>query len=434
VALRSLNRMENMNTLVMTTVNPFNKLEHQKLCFMTWKKLGYTIKTFNSSREIDMLLNAGFDKNDIIEIEVSETSKELFNKEIPRILPIITRAINLNYEAYLLTNADIYPAHRKVISTYLASLNSSIALARNECVYLASNKYTDSSPYRGGLDTFFFTRIGLTNIFNELLKEDVSERMTFGIPGWDYYLGHLILENGGSIMDGEVVLHQSHQTTYGKIDEFQFYANVMAKRGQFLQTEINAVAAEFARKIHNECESNQYHSTLLKRMFYETQSIKDIELYDADVDIILKEIEKAVQNNGIEINVTKALRGFIKSQLEGVSWVAAEAFIKNEMRGIPIIQSSFILLSIQLIVKKLTNKLKVTYQYPDGNMHGVALRQILNNAQGIERMRNMIGLFSSELVEHNIFNKDLYKYFVLSADSQKKLSSCASILTICSKG
>ena len=49
-------------------------------------------------------------------------------------------------------------------------------------------------------------------------------------------------------------------------------------------------------------------------------------------------------------------------------------------------------------------------------------------------MYYLLGLFCSELAEHNVFNNDLYKYFVLSADSQRKLSSCALILTICNKG
>jgi hypothetical protein len=68
------------------------------------------------------------------------------------------------------------------------------------------------------------------------------------------------------------------------------------------------------------------------------------------------------------------------------------------------------------------------------NMHGAALRQIIQNTHGMERMHYLLGLFCSELAEHNIFNKYLYKYVVLSADSQRKLSSCASILTICNKG
>jgi hypothetical protein len=401
---------------------------------MSWKKLGYTIKKFNSSYEKSILLNEGFNEDDIVEIHSNETAKGLFDKGIPRILPLLNRAMNLDYHAYVLTNADIFPTHRKPLSTFLTSLSHSIALTRNECVYLANNKYTDSSPYRGGLDTFFFTREGLTNIFQKLLEEEVSERMTFGIPGWDYYLGNLILESGGLIMDGEVVLHQSHQTTYGKIDEFQFYADIMIKSGQFMQTEINAIASEFASKIEHECENNRKYSTLLKRMFYSAPVVENTEIYSADVTIVIKEIEKITQLHELDFSVTKALRGFIKSQLEGISWVASEAFRKNEMRGIPIIQSSFLLLSIQLIIKKITNQLNISYQYPAGNMHGIALKQIIDNTQGTERMHYLIGLFSSELAEHNIFNKQLYKYFVLSGNSQRKLSSCALISTICNKG
>lgn len=427
-------RMDNMHTLVMTSVNPFNKLDYQKLCFNSWKELGYNIKTFNSSTEKAMLLNAGFEENDIVQIEVNETAKGLFNKEIPRLLPVLNRAVNLHYDAYLLTNADIFPAHRKIISPLLATLSDCIALTRNECVYLGNNKYTDNAPYRGGLDTFFFTYSGLHKIFNTLIKEEVSERMTFGIPGWDYYLGHVILQNDGLIMDGEVLLHQSHQTTYGKIDEFQFYADIMLKSGEYLQNEVNAIASEFAQKIDSECEVNQKKSTLLKRMYYASPSMKTDELYTNEISGVCLELDKTLNSNQLKYKVTKELRGFIKSQLEGVSWVAAEAFRKNEMRGMPIIESSFILLSIQLIIKKITNQFNVTSIYPEGNMHSVALKQIIQNTQGMERLHYLIGLFSSELAEHNIFNKQIFKYFILASDSNRKLASCKTISSICIQG
>lgn len=423
-----------MKGLVITSVNPYAKLESQTRCFNAWKALGYDIISFNSESERNILLANGFEAEDLCLIQLSETAVGLFGKQIPRILPVINRACGLSYDNYILTNSDIFPAHRKPISSFLASLKDCIALTRNECVYLPNNKYTDNSPYRGGLDIFFFTRLGLVNIFNKLINEDVSERMTFGIPGWDYFLGYMIMQSGGLIMDGEVLLHESHQTSYGKIDEFQFFADVMVKSGKFKTSEVNEIAAEFASNISLQCEANERNSTLLKRLYYHAPALSKNALYDGDVVTILNEVETITLQFNIDIKITETLRGFVKSQLNGISWVAAEAYRKNEMQGMPIIQASFILLLIQLTVKKRLNNLHVSSVYPMGNMHGVALRQIIQNTHGMERMHYLLGLFCSELAEHNIFNKDLYKYFVLSADSQRKLSSCASILTICNKG
>lgn len=422
-----------MKCLVITSVNPYAKTETQKTCFNAWKALGYDIISFNSAKERNILLDQGFDAESLCLIELSETAADLFGKQIPRILPLLNRACNLSYDYYILTNSDIFPAHRKPISSFLGSLNHAIALTRNECVYLPNNKYTDNSPYRGGLDIFFFTRFGLTNIFNSLINEDVAERMTFGIPGWDYFLGHMITQSGGLIMDGKVFLHESHQTSYGKIDEFQFFADVMVKIGIYKAREANELAAEFTSNISLQCEANERNSTLLKRLYYCAPALIKNSLYDGDVVTILNEVEKIAFQSDIDIKITETLRGFVKSQLNGISWVAAEAFRKNEMQGIPIIQASFTLLLIQLIVKKRLNKLDVSYVYPLVNMHGVALRQIIKNTHGMERMHYLLGLFCAELVEHNIFNKELYKYFVWSADSQRKLASCASILTFCMK-
>jgi hypothetical protein len=423
-----------MKSLVITSVNPYAKIESQRVCFNAWKALGYEIVSFNSESERKILLDHGFEAENLCLIELSETAVGLFGKQIPRILPLLNRACGLLYDSYILTNSDIFPAHRKPISSFLASLNNCIALTRNECVYLPNNKYTDKSPYRGGLDTFCFSRQGLINIFNKLINEDVSERMTFGIPGWDYFLGHIIIHSGGLIMDGEVLLHESHQTSYGKIDEFQFYVDVMVKSGKYNATGVNEVASEFARNISFHCEANERKSVLLKRLYYSAPILSKSELYDGDVLTVLNEVEKVALRFDLDIKITETLRGFVKSQLKGTSWAAAEAYRRNEMQGLPIIQASLNLLLTQLIIKKILNKLHVSYLYPEGNMHGVALRQIIQNTHGMERMHYLIGLFCSELAEHNVFNKELYKYFVLSADSQRKLSSCASILTTCEKG
>ena len=423
-----------MKSLVITSVNPYTKIESQTRCFNAWKALGYDIVSFNPKNERTILLKHGFEVEELCLIELSETAVGLFGKQIPRILPVLNRACGLPYDNYILTNSDIFPAHRKPISSFLASLNDCIALTRNECVYLPNNTYTDNSPYRGGLDIFFFTHLGLVNIFNKLINEDVAERMTFGIPGWDYFLGHLIIQSGGLVMDGEVLLHESHQTSYGKIDEFQFYADVMVKSGKYKAGEVNEIAAAFASNIFSQCEANERNSTLLKRLYYRAPVLNKSELYDDDVAAVLKEVENVALNFNIDIKITASLRGFVKSQLNGISWVAAEAYRKNEMQGMPIIQASFMLLLIQLIIKKRLNKLHVSSVYPMGNMHGVALRQIIQNTHGMKRMHYLLGLFCSELAEHNVFNNDLYKYFVLSADSQRKLSSCALILTICNKG
>jgi hypothetical protein len=423
-----------MKCLVITSVNPYAKIESQRVCFNAWKALGYDIVSFNSESERNILLDHGFEAENLCLIELSETAAGFLGKQIPRILPLLNRACGLSYDSYILTNSDIFPAHRKPISSFLVSLNNCIALTRNECVYLPNNKYTDKSPYRGGLDTFCFSRQGLTNIFNKLKSESVSERMTFGIPGWDYFLGHMIIQSGGLIMDGEVLLHESHQTSYGKIDEFQFYADVMVKSGKYKAEGVNEIAAEFAGNILFHCEVNERYSTLLKRLNYRAPVFNKCKKYDDDLAAVLKEVVNVALNLNIDIKITASLKGFVKSQSKAISWAAAEAYRKNEMQGVPIIQASFILLLIQLIIKKLSNKFHVSYVYQSGNMHGVALRQIIQNTHGMERMHYLLGLFCSELAEHNIFNKELYKYFVLSADSQRKLSSCASILTICSKG
>ena len=64
-----------------------------------------------------------------------------------------------------------------------------------------------------------------TNAWKLLEKDEIAERMAFGVPGWDYYLAATLSrrEVGGAIMDGPFFWHQSHKTTYGNVDQFASY-------------------------------------------------------------------------------------------------------------------------------------------------------------------------------------------------------------------
>ena len=77
-----------MKSLVITSVNPYAKIESQIKCFNAWKALGYDIISFNSESERNILLANGFEAAELCLIELSETAVGLFGKPIPRILPV----------------------------------------------------------------------------------------------------------------------------------------------------------------------------------------------------------------------------------------------------------------------------------------------------------------------------------------------------------
>ncbi|WP_406827624.1 hypothetical protein [Microbulbifer sp. ARAS458-1] len=418
-----------MSSLVVTSINPHAKIERQRLCFDRWKLLGYEILTFNSEGEASLLLDSGFAQENVVIIDEEETASPLFDKRIPRIMPVLRRAIDLNFSNYFLVNSDIYASHRKPVSSLLSSFGESVALTRNECVNLAYHKYSDSSPYRGGLDVFYFTKSGLRETFDKLSSSPVSERMTFGVPGWDYFLGHTILMRGGLIMDGEVFLHQSHQTSYGAIDEFKYYSEQMLSSGLYREKEVASLAGEFAQKITTECERNFISSRLLKRMYYQGSLVTDLNVADDRLTSVIHSLTEILGSHGVSFSPTDAFRGFLCGQLQGVNWAAASAFRENEMRTLPVIQGGFILLLSLVLINRELGRLRISTRYPDGSLHGVELQQIMTNTAGTDRLRHLLDLFASELIEHSIFNKELFKYFVLSSLSARTFNTCSALLS-----
>ncbi|MDD2464768.1 MAG: hypothetical protein PHI97_12300 [Desulfobulbus sp.] len=424
-----------MKSLVLTSVNPFSRLDYQKLCFDAWNATGYSVRTVNCADEAKKLINAGFNSQDIDIIPDSETSLGLYGKAIPRIVPVINRAKDYNYDTTFLTNSDIYPIHQRPLSRFLSSIGDAIALTRNECVRIDDNQFIDSFPYRGGLDIFFFTRQGIEATYDLLKTRPTAERMTYGIPGWDFYLGYLLISQlNAKIIDGEVFLHQRHKTSYNQIDEFfELYAKEMKTTGFLHSNDSNTLAAEFADLISRHCENNTFISKILRTAFYvplPTQVSPQAETVYARIkaEIALKKID-------LRPNPKRFIK-FIDSQIEDCNWSSVEYYQKSYMKMYPADTLYLLMLVTQLMIKQQLGCFHIATNYPENNAHGLALRQIINNTRDHEeeRLTYIIRLFSSELIDYGIINPILFKYIVWSANNDYVLGLCNIVYELCMKG
>ncbi|MDH5573046.1 MAG: hypothetical protein OEY89_14895 [Gammaproteobacteria bacterium] len=426
-----------MKSLVVTSINPREKLDYQKSCFYKWQDLGYVVKTFNCGEERRSLLEQGFGAEDVIELSEDETAAELFGRPVPRILPVLNRADKCKFESIILVNSDIFPAHNKPITNYLSSLAETIALTRNECIEVDAIRYADSYAYRGGLDIFFFTANGLKMVLGNIVGQPVADRMSFGVPGWDFYLGHQVAYvHKGFIMDGEVLFHKVHKTTYSDINEFSFYAREMYASGMYKSESAIELANEFSAYIRSQCVENSRFSRFLKAMFYvKPEGGIENEQELQSILLIKREFQRVLEKFKININYDDGLiRVFIRSQLERVHWSSAELHKENKFNQSSPITAYLSLLMLQLIIKEHTGKLNIMHEYPEGNVHGVALKQILNNTTGEKRLYYIIRLFSSELVNYSIFNDNLFKFISLNAETTESLNLCSAIFSLCNKG
>jgi hypothetical protein len=420
-----------MNSLVITSLNPKSRFRYQFSCFNRWKELGYKTLTFNSQDEVDLLKRKGVIPEDIFCIDTCETGLELFSKSIPRIYPVLQKALALNYESYFLVNSDIYPAHRKIVSTFLNKISDTIALTRNECFSLFSSNFHVNTPYRGGLDVFYFSKVGLSSTLNILKEVDVSRRLMFGMPGWDFYLGHVLLENGGKVMDGSVFLHKSHRPSYNSIDEFKHYAIEIFKNKKCI-SEFGALeASDFSKLIESNCIQNSFFSKKLQSIYYakpDTTANK----FPSDIpDRILLKVNALIERVGLEIYRPNNLISFINSQVcDGISWSAAETFWKEGLTNLSLIQAGVLILNIQLIAKKELQNLNISNRYGSESAHGVVVEGIASRSCDETRCMELFNLFSLELVDHSTFNQNLFKYIVYSFESTQSLMLCKNLISI----
>jgi hypothetical protein len=417
-----------MKTLVVTSINPYAKIEYQKICFQKWKLAGVEVKTFNTKKESELLLRLAVEEKDIFNINVDESGLYLFNKQMPRILPLLNRMASTDFDSYILVNSDIYPAVNNNPAKLLANYGDLICLTRNECVAVSSHQYIDSTPYRGGIDAFFFTRNGIQLVIDSLTKKIVSERMTLGIPGWDYFLAHYALElNQDAILDSEVFLHQSHKTTYGEIDEFSCYANEMIDSGQYVSKNAIELASEFARKIDIIANKNREKSNLIKKILYsQSRSDTDAEATH-DEQVLIARIHKRLEDVGYSIRSSKKFLSFLRSQYDGISWSVAVSYVESEFWCEKKKNRLLIAILIMLLLREYFGLIGYVKNYPKGNLHGLALNQILSNTKGAVQYEYILGLFGSELIDYSIFNPYLFNFIVLSSLSKRDLLLCAEM-------
>ncbi|UOM34193.1 hypothetical protein [Acuticoccus sp. I52.16.1] len=256
--------------IVVTSLNPFAKFARQRRCWDAWAGLGLTVRTANVAAEAERLIAAGIARETILEVAEADSGRALFGKPTPRIAPLLAHLADaLPERDILLTNSDIFPATRSadVTDIYLSQAPLA-ALVREETATYEASAFAARAPYRGGLDTFLIGAARLPAVNAALAQTPGAERMCFGIPGWDYLVGALMLSLGGIIMDAGVLLHESHETTYANVDEFLAYVPAMQALGAAKGPSAAEAAFQFFQRIDHECRMTGAASRLARLKYY----------------------------------------------------------------------------------------------------------------------------------------------------------------------
>lgn len=425
-----------MNTLVITSINPYANVELQLHCFKRWKELGYDIFSYNCKVENLALRSTREEYSDCYRVINDEaTGIELFSRPVPRILPLLKQTLISRYEHIILVNSDIYPAHRKPISKFLAESFRTVAFTRVECPGYTVCSAAQQQFYRGGLDTFWFTRSGLQQLLGLISNHPEAERMAFGIPGWDYFLGHYIANSENcAIIDGSLFIHRSHATSYGEISEFSAYAGILASSGSYLASEPTALAHEFQTQIRRQCEDNTGYSKLLKLVFYQQPKVLEENRNQAFISGVLDQVDMLLGGVSVNHALNSVERDmFVGNIAQGNGWPGSGVLASLSGRS----RNSQKLLQLLLMALQVQLALKpnfLTTSYPPGNLHHVALDQILKSGDTSNQDENIFHLFAAEMINHGIVNTNLLKFFYSAFTYSDDRLILDLLIRICKKG
>lgn len=407
-----------MRPVVVTTINPFSKIKQQLRCFQAWKNLGFDVRTINFQDEIPALLAAGISGDVILSASPNETGLPIFNKPVPRIRALLKRLeVIFPDQPVLLTNADIYPAIRSAeYVDQLLSKSPALALTRQEEPIVENFNLADNAPYRGGLDCFLMSPQALiqTNAF--LSRWPVAERMCFGIPGWDYLLGAVLIQDeiGGMILDSGVLLHEQHKTTYSGVEEFAHYLPAMRELGVITSHDTTAAVGEFAAKIHEDCIENIAISTALKALFFCHVRPEQPSSSEAmRVAGVLCDLAPWARWNYNFANLAVLAERQLQSsqpQLEtSVNFFTTGTNLQQQF-------SEFLMAILFHMETAHDQDIVYSTSYPASSLHSRAIEYIQSKTedQPLLQRFEIVKIFAEELITYRIFNQQILEFLMLS--------------------
>lgn len=414
--------------LIVTSVNPSTRLKHQMACYKKWKRLGYNYLTFNCLEEASKLIEEGLDEEDIFIINDEFTAKKIHGFNAPKIKPIIDILIHKIKPDYLiLTNSDIFPNVDKPMSL-LPNVLTCACFTRREVFAIELCNNSSFKHYRGGLDIFAFNDHSLLTLWMLIKDDDLAERMTFGVPGWDFYVGALVLSDKlqGKILDGTVFSHVSHLTTYSHVKEFDHYVSKMREMGLLGSYSCEDAAFEFAKRIEVECELNNKISTFLHLLYTDNLRVSDQDFNLSNVEFDIKDLLKAdIFHNSSDCSIL--VRQAIEEEINLVAF-------KSYFCLSPSIEIQFCqylsCLYFLLFIKNKMGHYKLTSKYPPNNNHKAAIVNVLKLTNSFEIRYYLIDILCSELICSGIINKNLLRAVAQSCINDRERWFVTEIITL----
>lgn len=413
--------------LVLTSINPFGRGQLQLRCFLKWLELGFDAYTCNHGVEMEALIKLGVPQDRIMQLGDNETGKSLYGKPVPKIRSVLARAEAMFDKDLLLVNSDLYPATDN--TGFLSAWRETgevLALTREEVLSLDHTVSRICHPYRGGLDAFLLPRAGLVGLLKELALFPVSNRMCFGIVGWDYFVGAVLERRlDATFADSRVLFHEMHQPTYSNVAEFSHYLTSMQALGIGLGKDHVHTAMEFADMIEDHCARNR--PSRRPPELVPTRVEGESALSDEQV-LLLEELTSQMPEliYALGHSHVVSLIGGISARID-VSFSGIISRIPETEHKRSFAQT--MLVFILMLRLRWQGGATLTEAYPKGNMHAAAVRIIRDNSKGnSDLLRSEVAkLFCIEAADYKIFNPRLFNVMALSCENDAERALVSEI-------
>lgn len=415
--------------LVLTSINPFGRGELQLRCFRKWLDLGFDAYTCNHGVEMEALTGLGIPADRIIQLGDHETGMDLFKKPVPKIRAVLARAEAMFDKDLLLVNSDLFPAAPDTgFLDIWRQTGDTLALTRAEVMSLDHAVDRVCRPYRGGLDAFLLPRPQLEKLLRDLELFPVSNRMCFGIVGWDYFVGAMLERRlKGTFTDSRVLLHEMHQPTYSNVDEFTHYLTSVHALGVGVGKNYVDTVAEYAAEIDRICGDNDRK---LPPEDLQPDLPSGEDRMDAAQQALLEELQAkapALVHTLGRSYVAALIMGVAARPLASFGDLVGQVQDSEYKR-----QFAQLLLFMILIVRLRPGRYEdATQEYPKGNMHAAALRMIRDNTVNNPDLRRLevAKLFCTEAVDYKIFNPRLFNALALYCENDSERALISEIRT-----
>lgn len=416
--------------MVVTSINPNFRLAYQTTCFRKWKKLGYKCLAFQGRQEADLLLQAGFEQDDLFILDDTATGGEMHDVPSPRIKPILQiLQSDFRPRSVILTNGDIFPAVRKRMDA-LVQLAPCLAMTRCDVISQQMSYRRANSSNRKALDIFVLNEISLQRLWNKVERSPVADRMAYGVPGWDYYFGSLLLDKdmGGIFMDAYDLCHIPHKPSHQNADELRYYLKSMRDHvGKAGRNDAHA-AAIFTGIIAAQCSRHSGYSKLVSSMYRDPIGVIGEDVASrllVDERFLTREVVGALGGP----NDIQGLEDYVLSEDFSMGAVRDHLCTSRayDVRFNELLACTYSVLFLLSTQGRFPRKVRRSTNGP----YKSKIRKAMAYQDAARVRYELLDVFITTLIENGVYLENLHKYAALSCinDTERKfLSQITTIL------